>query len=159
MNAVMESIKSSLILLMVILLMGCAGQIHDYETPRVNVSSFKSLPNEGAGPRFEIGLHIINPNRSPLELQGLAYTLHLEGHEILTGVSNQLPVIDAYGEADIVIQASIDLLGSIRLIMDLMSQRRDEFSYSLKARLDPGGLRPNIYVSREGTIALSGNRK
>lgn len=155
----MEYIRSSLLLLMVALLSGCAGQLHDYETPKVNVSSFKSLPNKGTGPRFEIGLHIINPNRSPLKLQGLVYTLHLEGHEVMTGVSNQLPVIEAYGEEDIVIQASVDLLGSIRLVMDLMSEQRDEFSYSLKARLDPGGLRPNIYVSREGTIMLSGGIK
>jgi LEA14-like dessication related protein len=155
----MKYIGSNIILLIVVLMVGCAGQIHDYETPKVNVSSFKSLPSEGTGPRFEIGLHIINPNRSPLELQGVAYTLHLEGHEVMAGVSNQLPVIAAYGEENIIIHAGIDLLGSIRLIMDLMSKRRNKLSYSLKAKLDPGGLRPNIHVSREGTIMLSGNNK
>ena len=155
----MKCIRSSYLLLMVVLLAGCAGQLYDYETPKVNVSSFKSLPSEGTGPRFEIGLHIINPNRSPLELQGLSYTLHLEGHEIMTGVANQLPVIAAYGEEDVIIQAGVDLLGSIRLVMDLMSQQRDEFTYSLEAKLDPGGLRPNIYVSREGKITFSGGTK
>ena len=155
----MKHISSSILLFLVVLLAGCAGQLYDYETPKVNVSSFKSLPGEGIGPRFEIGLHIINPNRSPLELQGLAYTLHLEGHEVMTGVSNQLPVIAAYGEENIIIQASVDLFGSIRLVMDLMSERRDELYYSLEAKLDPGGLRPNIYVSREGSIMLSSDIK
>jgi len=68
-----------------------------------------------------------------------------------------LPQIAAYGEADVVVQASVDLHNSIHLIADLMSERRDEFAYSLEAKLETGGLRPNIYASREGVIALSGN--
>jgi len=151
--------RSSLLSFIVILLTGCAGLTHDYETPRVNVTSFKSLPREGIAPRFEIGLHIINPNRTPLELEGISYSLNLEGHEVMTGVSNQLPVIEAYGEGDVIIQAGIDLLGSIQLVMGLMSKQRNKFTYSLKAKLDPGGLRPNIYVSREGTINLSDGAK
>ena len=83
------------LLLAASLLAACAGQIRDYETPKVNITSLKSLPNEGSGPRFEIGLNIINPNATPLALRGLSYTLELEGHEVLTGVSNQLPVVEA----------------------------------------------------------------
>lgn len=143
-------------LLIISLVSGCAGQLRDYETPKVNITSFKSLPSEGTGPRFEIGLNIINPNATALELRGLSYTLQLEGHEVLTGVSNKLPVIAAYGEETIIIQATVDVLGSIRLVLDLMNNKRDQFAYSLKAKLDPGGLRPNIHVTREGVISLSG---
>jgi hypothetical protein len=141
---------------LLLLLGGCAGQHKDYEPPTVSISSFKPLSRQDGAPRFEIGLHIINPNRTPLLLKGIAYSLHLEDHKVLTGVSNELPEIAAYGEADIVIQASVDLLNSIRLISDLMTKRRDIFHYSLEAKLDPGGLRPSIYVTREGMISLSG---
>ena len=137
------------------LLTACAGQVRDYETPKVNITSLKSLPNEGSGPRFEIGLNIINPNATPLELRGLSYTLELEGHEVLTGVANQLPVIEAYDDEDIVIQATVDVISGIRLVVDLMNNRRESFDYILKAKLDPGGLRPNIHVTREGNISLT----
>ena len=148
-----------ILLLILTLLSGCAGQLRDYETPKVNISSFKSIPSEGSGPRFEIGLNIINPNATALELRGLSYSLHLEGHEVLTGVSNQLPVIPAYGEETIIIQATVDVLSSIRLVLDLMNNKRDKFAYSLNAKLDPGGLRPNIHVTREGAISLSAKEK
>ena len=149
-------IKTVLLLLMFSLLSACAGQLRDYEDPRVNITSFKSLPNEGAGPRFEITLNIINPNPTPLELRGLSYSLILEDHEVLTGVSNKLPVIPAYGEADIIIHATVDLLSSIRLIVDLMQNKREGINYVLKAKLDPGGLRPSIRVTREGNLSFSG---
>jgi len=151
-------INRALLLLIISLASGCAGQISEYEDPKVSVTSVKSLSGEGRGPRFEIGLNIKNPNRSALKLSGLSYSLHLEGHEVLSGVSNQLPVIEPYGEEDITIQASVDLLSSIRLVVDLMNKKRDKLSYALKAKLDPGGLRPNIHVTREGEIALSGNK-
>ena len=151
-----QPIKTVLLFLIISLLTACAGQLRDYEDPKVNITSFKSLPTEGAGPRFEITLNIINPNATPLELRGLAYSLILEGHEVLTGVSNKLPVIPAYGEADIIIHATVDVLSSIRLIVDLLNNRPDEFAYVLKAKLDPGALRPSIRVIREGTISFSG---
>ena len=84
-----------------IYLTGCAGLQTDYETPIVSITSFKAIPGEGMVPRFEIGLHIVNPNRSALDLKGIAYTINLEGHNLLTGVSNKLPRIEAYGEGDI----------------------------------------------------------
>ena len=149
-------IKTVFLLFMISLLSACAGQLRDYEDPKVNIASFKSLPNEGSGPRFEITLNIINPNATPLELRGLSYSLILEDHEVLTGVSNKLPVIPAYGEADIIIHATVDLLSSIRLIVDLMQKRREGIDYVLKAKLDPGGLRPSIRVTREGSLSFSG---
>lgn len=42
-------------------------------------------------PRFEIVLHITNPNRDPLELEGISYTIHLEGNKVMSGVANDLP--------------------------------------------------------------------
>ena len=89
------------IALMLLVGSGCATLGPDYETPAVNVSSIRALPSESIVPRFEIGLHIVNPNRSALALQGIAYTLKLEGHKLLTGVANDLPTIEGYGEGEV----------------------------------------------------------
>ena len=59
----------------------CATLRQDFETPAVNVSAIRPLPSDSLVPRFEIVLHIVNPNRSPLRLQGIAYTLALDGHD------------------------------------------------------------------------------
>ena len=137
----------------VLLVSSCAGLTRDYETPSVNVSSLKVLPGEGVAPRFEIGLHIVNPNRTPLELKGVAYTIQIEGHDILTGVSNRLPVIEAYGEGDVTLYGSVNLFSSIALFTALArNQPETGLSYSLDAKLDVGTYHPVIRVNKKGTL-------
>jgi LEA14-like dessication related protein len=91
-----------------------------------------------------------------LSLQGIAYTLKLEGHRLLTGVANDLPTIDAYGEGQVTLVASTNLLGSIRLFTELMNANPETITYDLEAKLDPGGIRPAIIVVESGQINLSG---
>ncbi|MCB2183737.1 MAG: LEA type 2 family protein [Desulfobulbaceae bacterium] len=140
---------------LLLLCCSCAAIQPGYTPPSVNVVSFKALPNQGVFPRFEIGLHVINPNRAPLDLQGIAYTVEIHGHRILTGVANDLPRIEGYGEKDVLLNASTDLISSISLIADLMKKKQESFEYTLDAKLDPGGLHPAIHVREKGTVSLS----
>ena len=105
-------------------------------------------------PAFAIGLRVINPNREPLKLVGVAYTVSLEGHEVIKGVGSDLPVIDAYGEGEFELTAAANLFAGIRLITDLMSRQRDSFNYELEAKLDIGAFRPAIRVRDSGQIDL-----
>lgn len=137
------------------LLSGCAGITNShFEQPVVSLSSFRMVPQQTVSPKFEIGLHIINPNRQALSFEGIFYTVTIEGYDVLAGVSNDLPTVDPYGEADITIDASVDLVKSIRLISSLMQQPRDRFKYSFKAKLDPGGLNPRITIQEDGEFDL-----
>ena len=138
-------------------LAGCAQLSPGFETPTVNVTSFQVLPGQGVVPVFEIGLHVINPNRKALKLEGISYYIDLEGHRVLSGVANQLPVIEAYGEGDVVLQGQPDLFSTFNLFTDLLNQPRDRFKYDLIAYLDVGGLMPKIKVKKDGLISLNGN--
>jgi len=135
-------------------LAGCAGMGSDYDTPTVTVSSFRALPSEGALPAFEIGLRVINPNREALELQGVAYTVSLAGHEIIKGVANDLPVVDGYGEGEFLLTASANLFAGIRLITDLMRNDADILEYEFEAKLDTGGFWRAVRVKESGEISL-----
>ncbi len=155
-------LKRCLLLLgvpVLMLLAGCAGMQGGFEQPTVTVSSFRMLPSNTAVPRFEIGLQISNPNRTELRLQGIVYNIDLEGHRILSGVSNQLPVIPAYGTGDVLLQASPDLLSTIALFSDLFSQRRDSLQYTLDANIDIGSRFRRVHVERSGEVPLSGFRR
>ncbi|MDY0375491.1 MAG: LEA type 2 family protein [Desulfobacterium sp.] len=135
---------------------GCAALQQGYETPQVTISSFEALPSQGVIPRFKIGMHIINPNRTPLDLKGVSYTISLEGSKVLTGVSNQLPRIEAYGEGDVVLNASVDFFSSMILLKDLIQdQKNDNIYYSFAAKLDIGSLYPFIRVTKQGKISLN----
>jgi len=136
-------------------LLNCASLQSNFKEPTVSVTSFRVVSSAGMVPQFEIDLHVTNPNRKALAPEGLSYTVNIEGHRILTGVANDLPLIDAYGEVDITLTATADVFNSISLIGDLMRQPRDTFTYELSAVLDPGGLYADIPIRKKGQISLA----
>lgn len=144
-----------LLALLLFLLPSCATLSPDFESPSVTVTSFRVLPSNSVVPKFEIGLHVINPNRTPLKLLGMAYSVELEGHRILSGVASELPLIGAYGEGDVLLQASPDLFSTITLFTDLLNQPREKFQYNFAARLDVGRFIPKITVKKSGEISLT----
>jgi LEA14-like dessication related protein len=133
---------------------GCAGMDPGFETPTVNVTGFRTLPGSGALPNFEIRLQVINPNRQALELRGVSYTVSLEGHELVKGVANELPIIDAYGEGEITLQGSANLVAGVRLISEMMRTPKDSFDYAMEVKLDPASFGRPIRVRDSGQIAL-----
>lgn len=140
---------------MLLLMAGCASLQKEFKQPSVSVNAIQALPSEGFAPQFEVDLHITNPNRFALALTGISYTISLEGHQIITGVANDLPEIAAYGEGEITLIATTDLFNSICLLTDLMRQPRDSFAYELVAELDLGGIYPNQYFSKKGELSLA----
>ena len=135
---------------------GCAGFGPGREPPTVSVQSFRAVPGPGAGlPAFEIGLIVLNPNPEPLRLQGVAYSIRLDGQPLLDGVSNELPVIEGYGQGTVTLNAAVNVLGGIRLINSLMRSPRQTFDYEFAAKLDPAGFSRNIHVIESGRIDLT----
>jgi LEA14-like dessication related protein len=137
-----------------VLLAGCAGMPSLFEEPGVTVTSIALRNSNTFSPEFDIKLRITNPNRFALHLVGMSYTLDLAGNRVLSGVSNDLPVIDPYGEAVINLTAAVSLLGSVNLIRDLMNRNQERFDYVFNTRLDVGGSLPQINVRRSGELPL-----
>ena len=148
--------KTRILLLIAIFLSGCATLSPDWEDPTVTVTSFRALPSEGMTPSFEVGLRILNPNAADLELEGIVYTISLEGKELIKGVGKDFPVIEGYSQEDITITASVQLMAGLRLIGGLMNSRSETLSYEFQAKLDPKGIYPNIYVTETGEFSLGG---
>ena len=74
----------------------------------------------------------------------------------MTGVTNELPVIEAYSEGDILLNASVDLFSSIGFFTDLIRNRNlEKISYKFNAKLDVGTFHPVIRVTKEGELSLS----
>ena len=148
--------RASILVVVVLVFAGCAALQSDYDPPTVTVSSVRALPSEGLALRFEIGLHIVNPNRTPLDLHGIAYSLVLDGHKLMTGVAKDLPTIDGYSAGDVTLTATISFMGGIGLFRDLVNRPSGTIAYQLDAKLDLGGLNPTMRVKETGEIDLSG---
>jgi len=139
-------------LLLALLVSSCATLSPDYEEPTVTLSAFRALPSDGMAPSFEIGLRVINPNAQALALDGVVYTISVQGHELVKGVGKDFPVIEGYSQQDLVLTASANLLAGIRFIGDMMQRPAENLEYEFEAKLDLQGFYPSIRVSESGTF-------
>lgn len=150
---------AALTLMLLPALSGCAGLGMEREPPRVNLQSFRMVPVEGSAmPGFEVGLQVINPNPEPLRLQGVAYTIRLDGQRLIDGVANELPVIEGYDEATVSLKAGVNVLGGIRLLNRMMQAPQSSWDYEFEAKLDPEGFGFPIRIREAGQVELPTGR-
>jgi hypothetical protein len=139
-----------------LLLQACASLDPDYEQPTVTLSSFKAMPSEGGIPTFEIGLHVLNPNSSSLSLDGVVYTVSIQGHDVVKGVGKDFPVLEGYSEQTLKLTATANLFAGIRLVMDLMNSPQKDLNYEFEAKLDTSGFGRSIRIKESGTFRMDG---
>ncbi len=136
-------------------LSGCATMNLDYEEPSVELVSFKVLPANGFEQNFEIGLKLTNPNNFELPLNGISYQLNVAGESLAHGVAADIPTAAAFGESRFVVPVSTSLFGGIKVIKALVSNKGQDISYQLKAKLDIAiPFVPTLTVVQEGVIPL-----
>jgi hypothetical protein len=138
-------------LVCVLSLPGCATLDPDYEQPTVTLSSFRALPAEGMLPNFEIGLRILNPNAQALNLDGIVYTISLDGYELVKGVGKDFPVIEGYSEEAVTLTASANLLAGMRSRAALLSMNSKPSSTSADSTLQFASGKPATSTSMEAT--------
>jgi hypothetical protein len=73
---------------------------------------------------------------------------------LIEGVANELPVVAAYGEADVSLHATANLMSGLNLLGDLLNQPSNQVEFELNAEIDLGTLYPMIRVQRSGMISL-----
>lgn len=142
--------------LLTLVLQSCASLDSDYEQPTVTLSSFRALPSEGMVPSFEIGLHILNPNPGSFQLEGVVYTISIQGHDVVKGVGKDFPLIEGYSEETIKLTAAANLFAGIRLVMDFMQKPQEELEFEFEAKLDTGGFGPSLRVKEKGSFRFDG---
>jgi len=135
-------------------LAGCVSLPSDFEQPQISVRSVALRVVNGLSVDFDIVLNVTNPNRKALSARGLKYTVRLLGRQVAEGVTNDIPRIPAYGDAEVSLVATTDLITGLGLLNDLLSRPSEPLEYEFNAEIDLGALYPTLKVQRSGTIAL-----
>jgi LEA14-like dessication related protein len=107
-------------------------------------------------PSFEIGLNVLNPNASAFQLQGVVYTVSIQGHDVVKGVGKDFPVVEGYSEETIKLTAAANLFAGVRLVMDLMRSPGENLEFEFEAKLDTGGFGRSIRIKEKGSFRLDG---
>ena len=144
-----------LLLLWLLFLPGCASLGTDMDPPKVTVESFRSLPSESGAPRFEIKLRVINPNKQALDVAGISYGIEILGKELVTGVTNEVPLIEGYSEETVTLEAGLQLFELLRLLASLGTSQSEALEYRFTAKIDFNGFMPTQRVEESGEITLN----
>jgi len=132
------------------LLSGCTN-LNNLQNLDVTLTKISPTSSQGLSPRFNIQLLISNPNPQALEIQGVSFVLDVAGEKVLTGVSNQIPTLLAYGETPVDIQSTIDLFSLYKLVTYLSRHTNEDIHYQLKSKIDPKGFIA-FNITKEGIL-------
>lgn len=148
----------SVMILSLVLLVsgGCANFQAGLEKPTVKVTGLRLLPSQGGlNQRIGVDLAILNPNDRDLSLRGISYTIGIENFSVLSGVTDNVPVLKGYQETPVSLEVSANMLQVVRLI-EYFSRAgvKDSVSYNFDAKLDFSALLPSMRVKESGSIPL-----
>ncbi|MGU7783863.1 LEA type 2 family protein [Burkholderia sp. PU8-34] len=141
-----------LLIAAVLALGGCASLMH--EQVRVTVAGLEPLVGQGLEMRFNLKLRVQNPNDTPIEYDGIAVALEVNGQPFASGVSDRTGVVPRFGEAVLDVPVSVSAFAAARQVWNLAgAASAGELPYALRGRL-AGGTFGAAHFSDAGTLRL-----
>ena len=125
------SYRNILLMLGVGLISACAGMSTYPEKPRVSLVSIQPKDMTLLEQRYGLQLRILNPNDEAIPLEGLNYSLEINGREFAYGVSRQSISIPPFGE----VLLDVDVVSNLLNVMQQVQEMSTENNTSLKYRL------------------------
>lgn len=131
---------------------GCAGWQLGMQKPDVAVVNIRLLDGNLLAQRFVLTLRVTNPNTTEIAIEGLSFTVDLNGQPFAKGVSNQAVVIPRLGDATMEVTATTGLASFLRQLKALR-KGRDKVEYRIKGRLVTGNF-GGINFDQSGEVGL-----
>ena len=122
------------------------------ETPRVSLVSIKPLEMGLLEQRYGMQLRIMNPNSTAIPMQGLSYSIDINGHEFAYGVSRQPVSIPAFSEALLDVEVVSNLLNVMRQFQKMGDQGSDSMNYRLSGKISLGKSMRRLPFNVEGNL-------
>jgi LEA14-like dessication related protein len=138
-----------------LLLAGCA-LTPKFIPPRLSVVDVQLESSDLWEQRLRVRMRVHNPNDRRLPVQGLEYTLEVDGQQFASGVSAASFVVPAMGEAEFDMKVTTNLAGTL---IKLLGRGSDGLGQSVAYRLTgkvalSEGLRRSIPFEELGTFRL-----
>lgn len=139
--------------LSLLVMSGCAS-LSTRDPLKVSVAGVESLAGEGLELRFKVKLRVQNPNDTPIEFDGVALDLEVNGRDLASGVSDQKGTVPRYGESVLTIPLNVSAYSAIRQAINFGSTDfQKEVPYTVRGKL-AGGLFGTVRFSDSGKINL-----
>ena len=120
---------------------GCAS-MKPRDPLQVTVAGIESIPGEGMELRLLVKLRVQNPNDLPVEFNGVAVEMEVQGKTFATGVSDAAGTVPRFGEAVIEVPVTASAFRMARQALGLMGGggMPGKISYEMTGKLNGPGL-------------------
>ena len=141
-----------------ILMVSCAALNPKLQDPDVKLVGLRLLPAQSILQRhIAVDLAIFNPNKQDLSVRSINYTVDIEKIKLLTGASDQVPVLKGMQDTAVTLEVSVDIIQALRLIEHFSSNGIvDKVNYNFAAVIDFSAWLPSMHVDKKGALPLSG---
>ncbi|SAL23348.1 late embryogenesis abundant protein [Caballeronia peredens] len=131
-------ILSSVASFAILTLDGCAG-FFNRDSLRVSVAGIEPLEGQGLEMRFAVKLRVQNPNESPLDFDGVALDLDLNGRPFASGVSDQRGTVPRFGETIVSVPVTVSAISVARQAFGFATgDTVNKVSYAVRGKLAGG---------------------
>ena len=132
---------------------GCAGLIGLEKSPRVSLVNIKPVQIQLLEQRYLATLRIQNPNPVALPIEGLDYSISINGADFADGVSSEGVTVPAYGEATLEVGVTSTLAALIDQLRHFDGSG-GTLSYGITGTLSITGIPGGVSFKRDGEIDL-----
>jgi LEA14-like dessication related protein len=132
---------------------GCAG-FFNRDAMRVTVAGIEPLEGQGLEMRFAVKLRVQNPNDAPIDFDGVALDLDLNGRPFASGVSDQRGSVPRFGETVVSVPVSVSAFSVARQAFGFATgDTVNKVSYAVRGKL-AGGVLGGARFSDTGYVDL-----
>ncbi|TWI57369.1 late embryogenesis abundant protein [Pseudomonas duriflava] len=120
---------------------------------RIGVAGIEPLPGQGLEARFAVKLRVQNPNDTPIDYNGIAMDLEVNGQPLASGVSDQRGTLARYSEAVITVPLTVSAFSAVRQFWGLTENTpAQKMPYVIKGKL-AGGLFGTVRFKESGQLS------
>jgi len=118
---------------------GCAS-MKARDPLQVTVAGIEPLQGQGLEMRMNVKLRVQNPNDTPLEFNGVAVQMDVQGKTFATGVTDAAGSVPRFGETVITVPVTISAFRMARQAMGLMGGGGlNKIEYEMNGKLNGSG--------------------
>lgn len=139
--------------LLAAVMLGACALSPRLEAPQLSVADVQLLGGDLMQQRLRVRMHVENPNDRALAVQGIVYTLEVEGQEFASGESAASFTVPALGQADFDMNVTTNLAATLLRIVSGGNTHALAYHLTGKVTLAQGFLR-SIPFEQRGSFKL-----
>jgi len=142
------------VLVMVLIVTGCAGLGGYRDNVRVTVSNVQVIDATVLEQLYEVTLRIQNRSERALAIRGGSFDLAINGRDFGSGVTDQQVTVPAYSDAQVTVRMVSTVFGMLRLFQGLQEEGRDRLDYEISGHFSLVDAFGGVSFHESGEIAL-----